>query len=76
MSDIPSFPYQDLWGERCIESVANLTRQDAIEFLSIAAKIPIETEVKLYQLEEVNRAISDIKEGNIEGSCVLKIANS
>ncbi len=71
MSDIPSFPYKILWGERILRSVANLTRQDAEEFLSLAPKIPIQTEVTPYPLEKINEALRDLKEGNITGSAVI-----
>jgi alcohol dehydrogenase, propanol-preferring len=71
MSDIPSFAYQDLWGEKAIESVANLTRNDAVEFLQIAPKIPITTTVTSYPLEKANQAIEDIRHKRIKGACVL-----
>jgi len=71
MSDIPSFPYSILWGERVVRSVANLTRKDGEEFLALAPKIPIKTEVTTYPLEKVNDALTDLKEGNISGSAVI-----
>jgi len=71
MSDIPSFPYEILWGERTLCSVANLTRQDGEEFLSLAPKVPIRTEVTTYPLEKANEALKDLREGNIIGSAVL-----
>ncbi|HNM52263.1 MAG TPA: hypothetical protein PKN86_21255, partial [Candidatus Obscuribacter sp.] len=71
MSDIPSFPYADLWQERSIKSVANLTRQDAIEFLEIAGRIPVRTKVNLYPLQEANQALSDLKHGRFHGAAVL-----
>ena len=71
MSDIPSFPYGDLWQERSIKSVANLTRQDAIEFLEIAGRIPVRTKVNLYPLQEANQALSDLKHGRFHGAAVL-----
>lgn len=71
MSDIPSFPYEILWGERTLCSVANLTRQDGKEFLQLAPKVPIRTEVTKYPLEKANEALKDLKEGNITGSAVL-----
>lgn len=71
MSDIPSFPYSILWGERVLRSVANLTRKDGEEFLALAPKIPIQTEVTTYPLEKVNDALIDLKEGNISGSAVI-----
>lgn len=75
MSDIPSFPYSDLWEERSIESVANLTRRDGIEFMQLAPKIPIESSVTTYPLEKANQALDDLRAGNFEGSAVLKISN-
>lgn len=71
MSDIPSFPYEIIWGERTLTTVANLTRQDGEEFLSLAPKIPINTEVTTYPLEKANEALRDLKEGNISGTAVL-----
>jgi alcohol dehydrogenase, propanol-preferring len=71
MSDIPSFPYSLLWGERVLRSVANLTRQDGKEFLEIAQKIPIKTHVRTYPLEEANKALQDLREGGVSGSAVL-----
>ena len=72
MSDIPSFPYDLLWGERILRSVANLTRLDGEEFLALAQQIPIKTEVTIYPLEKVNDALKDLKEGRVSGSCVIK----
>jgi propanol-preferring alcohol dehydrogenase len=71
MSDIPSFPYRLLWEERQIVSVANLTRQDGIEFLAFAAQAGLETHTKSYSLDQANRALSDLREGRIEGAAVL-----
>lgn len=71
MSDIPSFPYQILWGERIVRSVANLTRKDGEEFLALATKIPVQTQVKSYPLEKTNEALRDLKEGEISGSAVI-----
>lgn len=71
MSDIPSFPYQILWGERVLRSVANLTRQDGEEFLALATKIPVKTQVKSYPLEKTNEALLDLKEGKISASAVI-----
>jgi propanol-preferring alcohol dehydrogenase len=71
MSDIPSFPYDDLWHERTIRSVANLTREDGHEFLALAPKVPIRTTVTTYELTEAERALSDLREGAFEGSAVL-----
>ena len=71
MSDIPSFPYADLWQERAIVSVANLTRQDAIEFLRIAPRVPVRTHTKKYPLEEANQALDDLRGGRFSGAAVL-----
>ncbi len=73
MSDIPSFPYEILWGEREVCSVANLTRQDGDEFLPLAASIPVETTVHTYPLEQANQALDDLRQGNFTGSAVLVI---
>ena len=71
MSDIPSFPYDILWEERSIQSVANLTRKDAEQFLTIAPKVPVKTEVTTYKLTDANKALSDLRYGNIQGAAVL-----
>ena len=71
MSDIPSMPYELLWGERTVRSVANLTRRDGWEFLELAAKIPVRTSVQSYPLEKVNQALDDLRDGNINGSAVI-----
>lgn len=71
MSDIPSMPYELLWGERTVRSVANLTRRDGWEFLELAAKIPVRTSVQSYPLEKVNQALDDLREGKINGSAVI-----
>lgn len=71
MSDIPSFPYQLLWQEREIVSVANLTRDDGIAFLPLAAKIPIKTSVTRYDLAKANQALDDLRHGRINGAAVL-----
>lgn len=71
MSDIPSFPYEILWEERILRSVANLTRKDGTEFLSLAQKIPIKTKVTSYPLEKANEALQDLREGKVSGSAVL-----
>jgi propanol-preferring alcohol dehydrogenase len=73
MSDIPSFPYGLLWGERVIRSVANLTRQDAIDFLALAPKIPVKTRVQQYWLGDANHALADLREGRVNGAAVLMI---
>jgi len=71
MSDIPSFPYALLWEERGIQSVANLTRQDAREFLAIAPKAGIKAEVTRYPLERANEALADLRDGRLQGAAVL-----
>jgi propanol-preferring alcohol dehydrogenase len=71
MSDIPSFPYEDLWHERTIRSVANLTREDGHEFLALAREIPVRTTVTTYPLAEAEQALSDLRDGRFEGSAVL-----
>jgi propanol-preferring alcohol dehydrogenase len=73
MSDIPSFPYKILWGERHLCSVANLTRKDGEEFLSIAPHIPIKTQVNSYPLEKANEALEDLRMGRFSGAAVIKI---
>lgn len=73
MSDIPSFSYELLWEEKILRSVANLTRKDAHEFLSLAPRIPIKTEVVEFPLEQANEALSALSEGKVKGSVVLKI---
>ena len=71
MSDIPSFPYALLWEERAVRSVANLTRQDAIEFLALAGRVRIKTHVVEYPLADANRALQDLGGGRIQGAAVL-----
>lgn len=71
MSDIPSFPYNILWEERSIRSVANLTRQDGRDFFEKVKKVPIKTTVTEYPLEKANEALADLKAGKFEGSAVL-----
>ncbi len=75
MSDIPSFSYALLWGERCVRSVANLTRQDAIDFLAVAPTVPVRTHVQRYVLADANRALSDLREGRVNGAAVLAVAS-
>jgi len=72
MSDIPSFPYEDLWNEKMIQSVANLTRQDAKEFFGLLSHISVQSHVTHYRLEEVNQALKDLKNGKVQGAIVLK----
>jgi len=71
MSEIPAFDYRLLWQERMVRSVANLTRNDAREFLKIAAELPIRTHVRPYALEDANRALDDLRAGRIKGAAVL-----
>lgn len=73
MSDIPSFPYKDLWGERSIESVANLTRKDGQEFLQLTEKTNIKTSINTYSLEDANQAVEDFKNSKLTGATVIKI---
>ena len=75
MSDIPSFPYDLLWMERQIRSVANLTRQDGEEFLQAAPRVPVRTEVHPYPLAEANQALDDLAHGRFEGAAVLTVAS-
>ena len=71
MSDIPAFPYEILWGERTLRSVANLTRSDAEEFLALAPRMPVITEVETFPLEQANEALSKLRSGHVQGSLVL-----
>jgi propanol-preferring alcohol dehydrogenase len=71
MSDIPSFPYERLWGERVLRSVANLTRADGEEFLALAPQIPVRTEVETFPLERANEALERLREGRLRGAAVL-----
>lgn len=73
MSDIPSFPYKDLWEERSIQSVANLTRKDGKDFFAAIARFPIQTNVTIYPLEKANEALEDLRNGKFEGAAVLEI---
>jgi alcohol dehydrogenase, propanol-preferring len=74
MSDIPTFSYDLLWGERSVRSVANLTRQDGAEFLSLAPRIPVRAEVETLPLEQANTALSRLRDGKVQGALVLTIA--
>jgi propanol-preferring alcohol dehydrogenase len=71
MSDIPSFPYDLLWGERTIVSVANLTRRDGIEFLALAPRVPVRTAVETFPLARANEALARVRDGRINGAAVL-----
>jgi propanol-preferring alcohol dehydrogenase len=71
MSDIPSFPYDELWGERELCSVANFTREDGAAFLAFAARVPLHTTVRPYPLESANEALEDLRSGRLQGAAVL-----
>jgi propanol-preferring alcohol dehydrogenase len=73
MSDIPSFPYDILWGEREVRSVANLTRDDGEAFLQIAPPVPVRSEVTVYPLERANEALNDLRAGHLTGAAVLQV---
>jgi propanol-preferring alcohol dehydrogenase len=75
MSDIPSFPYEILWGERTLRSVANLTRADGEEFMALAPEVPVRTQVAEYPLARANEALDDLRRGRVHGAAVLSIAN-
>jgi len=74
MSDIPTFPYEILWGERSLGSVANLTRRDGEEFLELAPRVPVRTEVEAHPLEAANEALDSIRSGSLRGAAVLRVA--
>jgi propanol-preferring alcohol dehydrogenase len=74
MSDIPSFPYELLWEERSIHSVANLTRRDGHEFLELAPKVPVRTHVETFPLAEANTALDRLRSGGIRGAAVLRVS--
>jgi propanol-preferring alcohol dehydrogenase len=71
MSDIPALPYELLWGERVLRSVANLTRADAEQFLELAPRVPVRTEVETFPLDEANDALDRLRSGNLRGAAVL-----
>ncbi len=71
MSDIPSFPYRDLWHERAICSIANLTRDDTAEFLKIAPRVPVKTETRVFPLAQANEALEALRQGKLSGAAVL-----
>jgi propanol-preferring alcohol dehydrogenase len=73
MSDIPSFPYSILWGERVVRSVANLTRQDGLELLDLAPRVPVHTDVETFPLEQANVALERLRTGQIQGAAVLDL---
>jgi alcohol dehydrogenase, propanol-preferring len=76
MSDIPRFPYSDLWHERTLCSVANLTRRDGEEFFKLAPQVPIRTETQTFRLEEANEAFACLREGRLQGAAVLTMVTS
>ncbi len=71
MSDVPSFPYALLWGERVVRSVANLTRRDGDEFLALAPRVPVRTEAEAVSLDNANEALSRLRSGAVQGALVL-----
>ena len=76
MTDIPAFPYELLWEERVLRSVANLTRRDGEEFLALAPQVPVRAVVEAFPLERANEALEDMRAGRIHGSAVLEVATS
>jgi alcohol dehydrogenase, propanol-preferring len=74
MSDIPSFPYRLLWEERVVRSVANLTRRDGVEFLDLAARVPVRTETQCFPLDQANEVLDRLRRGEIQGAAVLKVS--
>jgi propanol-preferring alcohol dehydrogenase len=76
MTDIPSFPYEILWGERVLRSVANLTRQDGDEFLALAPQVPVRAEVETFALEDANEALARFRSGSLAGTAVLAIGGA
>lgn len=75
MSNIPSFPYSLLWEERILRSVANLTRQDGVDFFKLASQVPVHTQIKTYQLHNANEALNDLRYGRLRGAAVLVMDN-
>jgi propanol-preferring alcohol dehydrogenase len=73
MSDIPSFPYELLWEERLVRSVANLTRRDGEEFLALAPQVPVRTEIEVFELEQAGEALDRLRSGEIRGAAVLRL---
>ena len=71
MSEIPAFSYDLLWGERMVKSVANLTREDGVDFFNILKDIPVKTQVTLFKLEQANEALDKLRKGDIKGAAVL-----
>ena len=73
MGDIPSFPYELLWEERVLRSVANLTRSDGEEFLALAPRVPVRTEVTAFPLEQANEALEQVRRGPLQGAAVVQV---
>jgi alcohol dehydrogenase, propanol-preferring len=73
MSDIPSFPYELLWGERAVRSVANLTRQDGTDFLALAPRVPVRTDIETFPLEQAGEALERLRSGRLRGTAVLVV---
>jgi propanol-preferring alcohol dehydrogenase len=73
MSDIPSFPYELLWGERSLRSVSNLTRRDGVEFMELVPRVPVHSEVTSYSLSELPRALDDLRASRLSGSAVVRL---
>jgi propanol-preferring alcohol dehydrogenase len=71
MTDIPAFPYDILWGERSVRSVANLTRRDAVEFLELAPKVPVRVHAEPFALSAANEALARLRDGRLTGAAVL-----
>jgi propanol-preferring alcohol dehydrogenase len=74
MTDIPSFPYELLWGERILRSVANLTRRDGEEFLALAPRVPVRAEIEMFSLEDASKALERLRSGKLRGTAVLQVA--
>ena len=73
MSEIPAFPYEILWGERVLRSVANLTRSDGVEFMRLAPEVPVRTRVSAYPLDRAQEALEDLRAGRVHGAAVVTI---
>ena len=73
MSEIPAFPYEILWGERTLRSVANLTRSDGVEFMRLAPEVPVRTRVRTYPLADAQDALDDLRAGRVHGAAVVTI---
>jgi propanol-preferring alcohol dehydrogenase len=71
MDEIPAFPYEILWEERSLKSVANLTRQDGLDFFRLAPQVPVRTQVECFPLREANEALGRLRQGRIRGAAVL-----